>query len=65
LIAGDTLANDLRMFIDPNIRSCAEHASDNFAEHDILNILLSNQLLPTDLFNMLVINSNCNRSNII
>jgi hypothetical protein len=65
LIARDALANDLRMFIDPNIRSCAEHASDSFAKHDILNILLSNQFLPIDLFNNLVINSNCNRSNII
>jgi len=33
LIASDTLANNLGMFIDPHIGSGAEHAADNFAEH--------------------------------
>jgi hypothetical protein len=33
LIAGDSLADDLGVLVDPDIGSCAEHAGEDLAEH--------------------------------
>ncbi len=33
MIAGDSLADDLGVLVDPDIGSCAEHAGEDLAEH--------------------------------
>jgi len=39
LVACDSLTDDFGVLIDPNVGYSAEHASDNFAEHDKISKL--------------------------